>query len=233
MDGRLRPIARKIIHGARRARGYASLRRLDSSTPLSRASGYDRGTPVDRYYIERFLAENASDIRGRVLETGGDSYSRRFGGDRITRQDILQIDAGNPEATIVGDLSAPGTLPPSTFDCIILTQVLQYVFDLPAAMKQIAGALRPGGVALVTVPGVAPVCLDEWRDSFYWRFTAASVERLAGVAFDPAAVKVTPYGNLYAATAFLQGAAVEELDRKKLEPLMPEYAIVIAARAVA
>jgi len=52
-----------------------------STEPLSRAFGYDRGTPVGRYYIETFLAHRSSDIRGRVLEIGEDAYSRRFGGD--------------------------------------------------------------------------------------------------------------------------------------------------------
>ncbi|HEX6050119.1 MAG TPA: hypothetical protein VFZ21_12650, partial [Gemmatimonadaceae bacterium] len=69
------------------------LRRL---TPISRAFGYDRGGPVDRYYIEGFLARYASDVRGRVLEVGDDSYTRRFGGNRVTRRDVLHVHEGNP-----------------------------------------------------------------------------------------------------------------------------------------
>lgn len=204
---------------------------IASARPLSRSSGFDRGTPIDRYYIERFLAAHSGDIRGRVLEVGDDSYSRRFGGDRITRQDVLHID--DPGASFVGDLGTPGLLPSATFDCIILTQVLQYVFDLPAAMKQVRDALRPGGVALVTVPGVAPISRDQWRDSFYWRFTEPSLMRLLAGALDPANVAVAPFGNVYAASLFLHGAAVEEANRKKLEPVDPASAIVITARAVA
>lgn len=41
------------------------LARLD---PVSRTFGFDRGKPVDRWYIERFLAAHADDVRGRVLE---------------------------------------------------------------------------------------------------------------------------------------------------------------------
>jgi SAM-dependent methyltransferase len=207
--------------------------RISSSTPLSKASGFDRGKPIDRYYIERFLASHSSDIRGRVLEVGDDAYSREFAGGPILQQDVLHIDDSNPKATLIGDLSVPGLLPSKAYDCIILTQTLQYVFDVPVALEQIHDALRPGGVLLLTAPGIAPISLDDWQDSFYWRFTAHSLERLLSAVFDPARVDVSPFGNLYAAAAFLHGAAVQETSSKKLQPVMPEYAIVICARAVA
>jgi hypothetical protein len=38
--------------------------------PISRAFGYDRGTPIDRYYLDRFLDEHNGDIRGRVTIPG-------------------------------------------------------------------------------------------------------------------------------------------------------------------
>lgn len=234
-SGVIRPIARKLVHRARRARGSLMLRvgQIGSLRPLSRVSGFDRGTPIDRYYIERFLAAHSDDIRGRVLEVGDDAYSRRFGGDRVTCQDVLHIDRSNPRATIVGDLGTPGVLPPNTFNCIILTQTLQYVFNLPAAMRQIRDALRAGGVALITVPGVAPICDDQWGDSFYWRFSEPSLTRLLTAAFDPASVAVAPFGNVYAASLFLHGAAVEEASKSNLQSADPAYAIVVAARAVA
>ena len=52
--------------------------------PISRDCSADRGTPVDRYYIDGFLASHESDIRGRVLEIGGDTYTKRLGGDHVT-----------------------------------------------------------------------------------------------------------------------------------------------------
>ena len=93
-------------------RQYGSLRRL---TPISDRWGLDRGTPVDRHYIEHFLGQRAGDIRGRVLEIGDYAYTRRFGGAG-GRVDVLDVDAGNPDATIVGDLSRPESFPrrPST-----------------------------------------------------------------------------------------------------------------------
>jgi len=232
---RMRRMARSMLHAARRLRAFPRLHfgQFARTKPLSVASGFDRGTPIDRYYIERFLAEHATDIQGRVLEVGGDLYSRRFGGERIKQQDVLHVDGSNKIATIIGNLSSPGLLPSETFDCIILTQTLQYIFDLDKALEQVRRALRPGGVALITVPAIAPINSDEWQDSFFWRFSEPSLKRLLSAAFSADNVTALGAGNLYSATAFLHGAALEELNRRKLEPFMAEYAIIITGRAVA
>jgi SAM-dependent methyltransferase len=228
-------MARKLVQVARRIQTYPMLRigRFSSSRPLSAAFGFDRGTPIDRFYIEGFLERHASDIRGRVLEVGDDSYSRRFGSDRIAAQDVLHVHAANACATIVGDLADPGTLPPDRFDCIILTQTLQYVFDLSAAVANLRRSLRRGGVALFTVPAISPLCDSEWRPWHYWHFTSASVERLLAAEFDRDKISVAALGNLYAATAFLHGAAVEEVGSKKLREIDSRYPVTIVARAVA
>ena len=208
---------------------------IASPIPLSDDYGWRRGTPIDRLYIDQFLAAHASDIRGRVLEIGEDSYSRRFGGDRVSSQDILHVHPGNPTATIVGDIADPATLPEGRFDCIVMVQTLQLVFDLDAAIANLRRALRPGGVALLTVCGITPICEDEWRDSFYWMFTPRAVRRLLAAHFDEQKIEVTGFGNLYAATAFLHGAAVQEVSKRKLGQRVagPEYSVVVAARAVA
>lgn len=234
-EGRTKQALRPLVRLLKRVPGRVTMRigRVAKVTPLSRIFGFDRGTPVDRPYIESFLASHARDIKGHVLEVGDDCYSRRFGGDHVTRQDILNIDPDDPLATIVGDLADPQTLPAERFDCVILTQTLQLVFDLHSAMANIKRSLRPGGVLLVTVPSIGPLCADLWQDSFYWSFTPNSVRRLLDNAFDPSTVQVSAYGNLYAATAFLHGAAVEEVSKRKLRPADPGFAITIAGRAVA
>jgi len=224
-----------LAAGARRLRDYARFQLGQSASlqPLSRCYGFDRGKPIDRFYIEAFLASHSTDIGGRVLEVGDDRYSRRFGGERIGKQDVLHIHDRNPAATIVGDLADSDALPPETFDCVILTQTLQYVFDLRGAVANVRRSLRPGGVALITAPAISPMCADEWRDSHYWLFTAASMRRLLMGEFGHDRISVEAFGNLYAATAFLRGAAVEEVRKKKLCKKDLDYPITIAARAVA
>lgn len=206
--------------------------RVRSSTPLSVNWGYDRGTPIDRYYIERFLDRHASDVRGRLLEVQEDDYSRRFGGDRVTGQDILNIDDSNPKATIIGDLADAHTLPEDRFDCILLTQTLHLVFDMKAAIANVHRALRPGGIVLITVPGITPLDRVEFLDGWYWSLTAPALQRLLCGPFPSENVLVETHGNLYAATAFLHAAAVEEVSKRKLDRFDRAFPVTVAARAV-
>jgi len=204
--------------------------RIASSTPLCRSYGLSRGKPIDRFYIERFLGENSALIRGDVLEVGDDGYARRFGANRVGKCDLLHVDASNARATVTGDLSASGVLPESNYDCIILTQTLQYVLDVNAACSNLHQALKRGGALLLSVPGIAPGGLDPWPD--YWSFRPATLEALLTALFGDSNVEVASHGNLFAATAFLHGAAVEDVSSAKLEHNDPAYPLLVTARAI-
>ncbi len=204
---------------------------LSSVRPTSDDFGYDRGLPIDRYFIEAFLARHSADIAGSVLEIGDNSYSRRFGGDRISRQDVLLVHNA-PGATIVGDMAAQGVLPEKTFDCAVLTQTLQFVYDIGTAVRQLHESLKPGGVALVTVPGITPIDRNEWGASWYWALTRPSAQRLFGDVFGAGNVSVEVHGNVYAATRFLHGLAVEEVDTRKLDVVDESFPVVVTIRAV-
>lgn len=221
------------LPGGRRAARvrFGSLRRL---TPFGRNYGWDRGgLPIDRHYIEGFLERNAGDVAGHVLEARDDAYTRRFGGDRVVRSDVLHPLPGNPEATIIADLTdAPG-IPDDTFDCIILTQVLPFILDVQAAVRTLHRILRPGGVVLATVPGISQIIrydMDAWGD--YWRFTSLSARRLFEDAFPRGDVQVETHGNVLAATAFLYGLSNSELRPEELRHFDPHYEVLITVRAV-
>jgi hypothetical protein len=77
---------------------------------VSRQFGFDRGKPVDRWYIERFLAEHRSDVRGAVLEVAESTYTQWYGDGDVTRSDVLH-HTGNDESTVVGDLTTGAGLP--------------------------------------------------------------------------------------------------------------------------
>ncbi len=208
---------------------FGGLRRL---TPISRDFGFDRGQPVDRFYIERFLAEHKADIRGNVLEVGDDVYTRQFGNDKVVKADILHITEGNPKATIVADLARAEQIPDNSFDCILLVQTLQFIYDSRAALRTVFRILKPGGVLLATTSGISHRSRDEWTDSWYWNFTAHSLRRLMGETFPNAEVTVVSHGNILAATAFLQGLAAEELRAHELKHDDPQYELIITVRAV-
>ncbi len=211
--------------------GSVNLGDLGTAVPVSLDFGHDRGSPIDRYYIEGFLRRNQADIRGRVLEVGDDEYSRKYGGARVQRQDILHAHAGNPAATVVGDFSDDTLLEPATYDCLVVTQTLHLVYDMKAALKTMHGALAPGGTLLLTVPGISPIDRGEWGKSWYWSLTRIAAERLVGEVFGATNTRVEAHGNIFAATAFLQGLAQEEIDCRKLDLVDDAFPVIVAVRA--
>lgn len=207
---------------------FGSLRRVE---PISRDFGFVRGQPVDRWYIERFLEAHAGDIRGRVLEIGDDTYTRRYGGAAVAVADVLHVHAGNERATFVGDLADGAGLPPEAFDCVVLTQTLHLVYDVAAAVRTLHRVLRPGGVVLATVPGISHLSGDEWRHGWFWAITPAGAARLFGDQFGADQVEVAAHGNVLAATAFLQGLSAGELRPEELDRDDPQYPLVVTVRA--
>ena len=199
------------------------------SRPFCYRWGSSRGSPVDRYYIERFLKEHQEDIRGRCLEVQDAGYTRKFGGKRVEKIDVLDINSDNKEATINADLSNATCIPDNTYNCIILTQVLQYIPNAYQALKVIHRILKPNGVLLISVPCVQMIDPDA-KD--YWRFTVDGLTHMFVKVFGDENQRVEAYGNVLVATAFLMGLAQHELSTTDLDYQDPLYPVTLTARAV-
>ncbi len=200
--------------------------------PLSRDFGADRGTPVDRWYVERFLAQHAGDIHGRVLEMGDRIYTLKYGRG-VTESDVLYQREGKPGATIVDDLQVGTNIPSDAFDCVIFTQTFQLIYDSRATIANLHRILKPGGVLLATIPCLSPLCLDdreEWWD--YWRLTAHAGQRLFGESFGAANVTARAEGNPLAAAAFVMGVALHEMTYEELTARDNVYEMSVLLRAV-
>jgi SAM-dependent methyltransferase len=199
-------------------------------TPISRDFGFDRGQPIDRYYIEKFLEEHQAHVRGRVLEIGEDTYTRRFGGDRVTASDIFHVKATCPGATLHGDLaSRQGTIADDSFDCIIITQTLQFIYEIRAAVGNLHRILKPGGHVLATIAGISQISrfdMDQWGE--YWRLTDLGARRLFEESFAPGDVAVRAYGNVLVSLAFLHGLAAQDVFPEDLEAVDPDYQMLIS-----
>jgi hypothetical protein len=188
---------------------------FERTTPISTQFGFDRGTPIDRYYIDKFLRENSKLIKGRVLEIAENKYSSKYGQKDI-QSEILFQDNSNPNATIIGDLTKDDTLPENYIDCFICTQTFNFIYDVKKALQGSYHLLKNDGVLLATVSGISQISrydMDRWGD--YWRFTDKSIQiLLEEVGFKK--IEIFPMGNVLSATALLQGLAVEDLPNKKL-----------------
>lgn len=210
---------------------FGDLRRL---SPISPIFGLDRALlTVERYYIEHFLASHSQDVKGRVLEMGDPAYTEKFGDDRVTQSDVLHYVEGNPQATIVADLTKGDNIPDDSFDCIIITQTLQMIFDIRAAIATLHRILKPGGVVLATSHGITPVArregVDDWGE--YWHFTSQSSKHLFQEVFSPEHVKIETYGNVLSTIASLHGLAAGDLDPDEIDYCDPKYELLVMVRA--
>lgn len=224
-----------LLHGFDRTAapgiGKVNMGDFKRTMPFSSVFGYDRGGPVDRYYIENFLEENRSLIRGRVLEIGDNDYTLRFGGSNIEQSDILHVDASNPKATFIGDLGGATNLPSNAFDCIVLTQTLHLIYNWNDALQKCYNVLAPGGSLLITVPGISHIDKGEWGKTWYWSFTDKSLKRMLGESFGDENISVQFFGNVMVATAFLYGMGRPEISENALKQNDPCYQVIVTGIA--
>jgi SAM-dependent methyltransferase len=206
---------------------WGNLRR---PTPFSATFGYDRGTPIDRYYLDRFLTEEGGSIRGVVGEIAGTTLVDAYGGSRVTRTEVIDLDDTNPRVTLLADLGRPSSLPSSRFDCLVVVQTLQYVAEPDVAIANCIQALRPGGTLLLALPALAAHDDHERDEDDHWRFWPGGVAALATRVAPGASVRTVAYGNLVTALAFLHGLAAEELRPAELAHTDLRFPVVVCAR---
>ena len=200
---------------------------LRSVKPVSEQFGLDRGTPIDRYYIEKFLQSNAAHIKGNVLEIAENTYSKKFG-TGVTAFEILHYNNENPQATIIGDLTDTATLPADKVDCFICTQTFQFIYNFKDAIRGARHLLKKDGVILATFAGISQISrydMDRWGE--YWRFTTLSAAKAFVEEFGIGKVQVDYYGNVLSAVAFLEGISAEELTPEELDYKDKNYELLI------
>ncbi len=201
-----------------------------TTKPISTKYGFDRGTPIDRYWIEDFLSNNKKYIKGRCLEVTDDAYTFKYGGKKVSQADVLDVDKSNKKANFYGDLrDLKNVVEDNTYDCIILTQVLGLIDNLGNAVSECHRILKPGGVLLVT-----SACFSPTYDlkSDYWRFTPHGAENLFGRFFDENDLEVTSYGNVLAGQCFWVGMSQEDLTTEELQYNDPRFPCIVAIKAI-
>ena len=222
----LRTLRGSIMKIVKPKSGYMLFKPTRSLEPISAVFGFDRGKPVDRYYIESFLEECSSEIKGRCLEVHDDSYTKRFGGNKVTKADVVDIDENNKHANIYADLSKADHIPSNTYDTLVITHTLGLIPEQEKAVEHLYRILKPGGKLILTVSAMGPYLVN---GSGYWRYTEKSVPYLLGKFFKKSKTKVAVYGNVLSGQAFWVGLSADELTKKELDHYDPRFPMVIAS----
>lgn len=197
--------------------------------PISDVFGFDRGQPIDRYYIETFLSENSSFIQGTVLEVADREYTIKYG-KNVKQSITTHVTHNDDSSSRLLNLETGEGVETGVADCFILTQTLPFIFDVRAAAANVIRLLKNDGVALVTVSGISQISrydMDRW--GHYWSFTSASLRKLFEDCRDVEYVKIKTYGNVKTAVAGLYGLAVEDMVQGDIMYQDDDYQQIIAA----
>jgi SAM-dependent methyltransferase len=161
-------------------------------------------------------------------------YINKFGGKKVTQIDIMHVVEGNPQTTIIADLTQAEHVPSDMFDCIIFTQSLQMIYDLKTALQTLHRILKPGGTLLLTTSGISKIARrlgkDDWGE--YWHLTTQSSATVINETFPGSSVEITSYGNVLSAMCYLHGLAADELPQNKLDYLDPDFEVIVTAKVV-
>lgn len=201
-----------------------------TTEPISKVFGFDRGLPIDRYYIEKFLSENRQLIKGVTLEIAESTYTKKFGGKKVKKALVFNVKKGRAKMDIIGNLVTGEGIKENLVDCFIMTQTLPFIYAIHSAVKNAVKILRPGGSLLVTVPGITQISrYDMSRWGQYWSFTDLSLRKLFEEVVPSSFIDIKTYGNVKSASYFLYGFAQHELTREELEYHDPDYQLIIGA----
>ncbi len=221
MGPRLTVLARCVLRGLPIPR-WGNLRRVE---PFSHVFGFDRGTPVDRFYLHRFLSANRGLITGRVLEVQVPSYTRTYGHD-VETSHTVDIDS-KFGATYTCDLADARQIPSDSYDCFLAPNTLQHVVDLPAALQTMLRVVKPGGWILASAPTLLPLIPD---GEDLWHLSPAGWRRTLAREWPGVDVIVEGHGNCLAAVAAMHGLALEELRDDELTAFDPRYPVLVTIR---
>ena len=188
--------------------------------PLCNLFGFTRGTPIDRYYLDKFISEIRPQVAGTVLEVGGVLQNRElYQFSKATEYHTLDI-AANPGVTSVGDVHDPATFKPESLDAVVIFNVLEHCHNPWVVVQNIYIWLKVGGKCFCMVPS-AQRLHDIPGD--YWRPLPDGMQQLFQ---DYRQKKLYVYGNPLTVVANFMGISAEELSSDELDDFHPDYPVI-------
>lgn len=199
--------------------GQIELGDLRRRAPFDPMFGFTRGTPIDRYYLDRFIERIRPEVRGAVLEIGGSRANReRYRFDAATEYRAMDIKR-SPDVDLVGDVHDRGLIPPGTLDAIVIFNVLEHCARPWVVADNLRAWLRVGGKVFAMVPSVQRV---HRQPKDYWRPYPDGMEVLFS---DFARCQLFVYGNPLTSVAAIMGIAAQELSADELDHVNIGYPV--------
>ena len=215
---RLTTTVRCLIRGL----GLPDWGNLRRTTPFSSVYGFDRGQPIDRYYLHRFFAAHRDLITGDVLEIQGNSYTERFGHD-LTRADSFDIEPRFEPTYLCDFAHCSDQIPSHAYDCLLLPNTLTHFRELDRCLAQVRRVVRPGGVVLASAAGLLPLTGDV---PDYWRLTPHGWREKLAEAWPGASLEIAGHGNCLSSMGAQLGLALEELTTAELDVQDPRFPVL-------
>lgn len=188
--------------------------------PICHACGFTRGTPIDRYYLSKFVAEIQDQVVGNVLEVGGVPKDKEFY-DFSQRPEyrVLNLEPG-PGVDLVGDVHNPALIAPDSLDSVVIFNVLEHCYAPWEAVQNIHRWLKVGGKCFCLVPNAQRL---HDRPADYWRPLPDGISLLFK---NFAKRKLSVYGNPMSVVGIFHGIATEEMTKEDLDAVHPDYPVI-------
>lgn len=194
--------------------------------PVSKRFALERGTAIDRIYIESFLKANRDKIQGTVMEIADSRYTKIFGSN--VEQSLMLHLNGWGKGVIKGSLDTGEGLIPDSVDCLICTQTIQFIYDIHEVVRNIHKLLKPGGTALVTAHCLGQISLYDYHNwGEYWRFTDQSMQKLFEEYFVKDHIVVQSWGNVKTAIAYQYGLCAEDLKEEDFAYQDEQFPVIV------
>lgn len=198
--------------------------------PISRQFGTERGTPIDRYYIDFFLKGHSEFIKGDVLEIEDNAYTLCFGGNKVIHSMVMDVNSQNSNISFNGNLETGEGIKDGIADCFILTQTLMYIFDLKSVAHNINRILKVNGVVLITCSGISQNsirCMDNY--GCYFNFNKDVFVRMFEEETSLQVIETGSYGNVKTVSAHINGLCCEDLVTEDFMPNDKYYPLIVYA----
>jgi len=192
---------------------------------------------TDRHYFDQVRGDADPGQTGETPFDTAAGFFAQLGFEQVSALDISDYEG----ADIVGDLNDPDLQRKlgRRFDLVYDSGTIEHIFDAPAALRTIAGLIRPGGVVVHATPCNGFVDHGFWQvspDLYKAFYGAAGFNIMTAALFvfadTPYAVQVAEnlyrtkgrkYISTHAAEAILVFAAQKNRDVEKPDVGMQDY----------